>query len=96
MPAHIHLALARSGLGAAVPSARTGLAGYVTSGMTSTININAMSYTVASTTDLTARTDILAGGTTHYAAAAGPAAFVAANPSQRGTAQVVTVRELAA
>jgi hypothetical protein len=95
MPAGVHAVLARSGLGAAVPSATTGLATYVTPGMTSPISVSRMTYAVASTADLTARTDILAGNATHYEAMTALRKFLAANPGQRGAAQVVTAHEVA-
>lgn len=96
MPANVHSVLVRSGQAAVAPSATTGLRTYVQPGMKSPISVSDIGYAVASTSDLTARTDILGTDTTHYAAATALRAFIAANPDQQGAAQVVTAHEVAA
>jgi hypothetical protein len=96
MPVSVHAVLALSGQAARVPSATTGLRRYATPGMTSPIKVANMSYAVAGTSDLAQRTDILAGATTRYEAVSALKAYVGANPTARGTVQVVTAYELAA
>jgi hypothetical protein len=88
--------LLASGQGTAASSLRTGLGAYVTTGMKSPITVAGLTYAVASTTDLTARTDILPAAATHYEAVTALAAFIAANPSQRDAVQVVAAHEVAA
>jgi hypothetical protein len=96
MPANVLASLVRSGAGAAALVANTGLKTFTTPGMTSPINVAPSRYTVASTTDLTARTDILAAGTTRYQAVAAMQAYLAANPGERDAVQVVPLYEVAA
>jgi hypothetical protein len=95
MPAATQDALVRSGLGYRAPAATTGLATYLTPGLTSPLTVTTMSYAVASTADLTARADIVAAGTTRYAAATARQAYLAAHPGQPTAVQVVTVPEVA-
>ena len=54
-----------------------------------------MSYLVASTTDLTQRSDILPAATTHYQAQAAMSLFLAANPGLQDTIQVIPAHEMA-
>jgi hypothetical protein len=96
MPAGVHSVLVRSGQAAVAPSATTGLRTYIQTGMKSPISVADIPYAVASTSDLTARTDVLASNTTRYAVATALRAFIAANPSQQGAVQVVTAHEVAA
>jgi hypothetical protein len=95
MPASVHDALAGSGLGYRVPAATTGLATYRTPGMTSPLSVQPMSYAVASTTDLSARADIIPPGSTYYEAATAMRDYLATNPGERATVQVVAIGELA-
>ena len=95
MPAAVHDALCGSGLGYRVPAATTGLATYRTPGLTSPVGVGPLTYAVASTTDLTARPEIIAPGATHYEAVTALREYVAANPGERGAVQVITTAELA-
>jgi hypothetical protein len=95
MTAAVHDVLAGSGLGYRVPTATTGLAAYRTPGMTSPISVQSMTYAVASTTDLSARTDIIGPGATHYEAVTAMRNYLAANPGEQAAVQVVTTGELA-
>jgi hypothetical protein len=94
MPAAVHEALTGSGLGYRVPAATTGLAAYRTPGLTSPVSVRAVSYAVASTTDLTARPDIIAPGVTHYEAVTALREYLEANPGARAAVQVITTAEL--
>jgi hypothetical protein len=95
MPAAVHDALAGSGLGYRVPAATTGLAAYRTPGLTSPVSVRSVTYAVASTTDLTARPDIIGPGATHYEAVTALREYLAANPGERTAVQVLTTAELA-
>ena len=96
MPASVHAVLALSGLTARVPSAVTGLRTYGTPYMSSPITIANMGYAVVGTADLVQRADILADTATRFEAVSALNAYLAANPTARGTVQVVTAYELAA
>lgn len=96
MPASVHAVLALSGLAARVPGAVTGLRTYGTPYMSSPITIANMGYAVVGTADLVQRADILAGTVTRFEAVSALNAYLAANPTARGTVQVVTAYELAA
>jgi hypothetical protein len=95
MPATVHDALAGNGAGARSPVAAGGLQRFTTPGMSSPIAVNPASYAIASTTDLTARADILAAGTTRYEAMSVMQAYLAAHPEQQGALQVVPAHEVA-
>ena len=95
MPASVHAVLALSGLAARV-RAVTGLRTYGTPYMSSPITIANMGYAVVGTADLAQRADILAGTATRFEAVSALNAYLAANPTARGTVQVVTAYELAA
>ena len=94
MPASVHEVLAAGGAAAVAPIRTTGLAGFATSGP-SPLTVSRMSYLIASTTDLTQRSDILASATTHYEAQAALASFLAANPDQGDSVQVIPAYEVA-
>jgi hypothetical protein len=94
MPASVHDALAGSGLGYHAASATTGLAAYRVPQMASPIGVLPMTYAVASTTDLSARADIIPPGATYYEAATAMRDYLAANPGEQAALQVVTTREL--
>ena len=95
MPADVHAALAGSGAASFAPARTTGLAGFATS-TPSPLTVSRMSYLIASTTDLTQRSDILASATTHYQAQAALASFLAANPGQRDSVQVLPAYQVTA
>jgi hypothetical protein len=94
MPASVHDALAGSGLGYQAASATTGLAAYRVPQMASPIGVLPMTYAVASTTDLSARADIIPPGATYYEAATAMRDYLAANPGEQTALQVVMTREL--
>ena len=95
MPASVHGALVGSGLGYRVAAATTGLAAYRTPGMTSPVSVGSVTYAVASTTDLSPRTDIIPPGATHYEAVTAMRDYLAAHPAEQAAVQVVTTQELA-
>jgi hypothetical protein len=94
MPASVHEVLAADGAAAVAPIRTTGLAGFASTAP-SPLTVSRMSYLIASTTDLTQRADILASATTHYEAQAALAAFLAANPDQWDSVQVIPAYEVA-
>jgi hypothetical protein len=95
MPATVHSALAGSGAAQATPARVTGLASFAPSAP-SPLTVRGMSYLVASTTDLTQRSDILESAATHYQAQAAMRSFLAANPGQQDAVQVIPAHEVAA
>lgn len=95
MPADVHAALAGSGAAAAVPARTTGLAAYAPSGP-SPLTVTGMRYAVASTTDLSQRSDILGSASTYYGARAALSSFLAAHPDQQDAVQVVPAFEVTA
>jgi hypothetical protein len=96
MPATVHAALAGNGAGARSPVAAGGLQRFATPGLNNPIAVSPVQYTIASTTDLTARADILAAATTRYEAVCAMAAYLGAHPAEQGTVQVVAAHEVAA
>jgi hypothetical protein len=92
MPLGVHAVLSRAGLAAQVATATTGLKAFAT-GESSPIAVGRSSYVIASTVDLTLRSDVLGAATTRYQAATALAAFVAAHPDQRDLVQVLPVHE---
>jgi hypothetical protein len=95
MPASVHDALVGSGLGYRVPTATTGLAAYRTPDVASPISVQPMTWAVASTTDLSPRTDIIPPGATHYEAVTAMRTYLAANPGEQTAVQVVATQKLA-
>jgi hypothetical protein len=95
MPATVHDALTGSGAASAAPARITGLAAYGPSAG-SPLSVSGMRYLVASTADLTQRSDILPAASTHYQAQAAMAAFLAANPGQQDQLQVIPAYQVAA
>jgi len=63
--------------------------------MSSPIAVSNARYTIASTTDLTARADILAAAATRYEAVSAMRAYLAAHPEEQGAVQVVPAHEVA-
>jgi hypothetical protein len=55
-----------------------------------------MRYLVASTADLTQRSDILTSASTHYQARAAMQAYLAANPDQQDHIQLIPAYQVAA
>jgi len=94
MPATVHAALAGSGAALTGAARTTGLASFATSAP-SPLTLGGMTYVVASTTDLSQRSDILTSATTHYQAQAAMRSFLAANPGQQDAVQVIPAYEVA-
>ncbi len=94
MPASVHTALAGSGAASVAPIATTGLAAFAAR-TPSPLTVSGVKYVVASTLDLTQRTDILAGATTRYQAMTALNTFLDANPGQRDSVQVIPEHEAA-
>jgi hypothetical protein len=95
MSATVHDALAGSGAASAGPARITGLAAYATSAA-SPLTVSGMRYLVASTADLTQRSDILTSASTHYQARVAMQAYLAANPDQQGQIQLIPAHQVAA
>ena len=92
MPGAVHAALANCGAASVRATATTGLAAFATRAP-SPLSVTTMRYVVASTLDLTQRTDILPAATTHFQALATMSAFLDGNPGQRDTVQVIPEHE---
>jgi hypothetical protein len=95
MPATVHDALAGSGAAATGPARITGLAAYAVPAANS-LAVSGMRYLVASTADLTQRSDILPSASTHYQARAAMLSYLAANPDQQDQVQVIAAYQVAA
>jgi hypothetical protein len=96
MPVTVHDALTGSGAASAAPARSTGLAAYAAA-EASPLAVGGLRYLVASTADLTQRSDILAAASTQYQARAAMLSYLAANPDQQqDQLQVVPVYQVAA
>jgi hypothetical protein len=96
MPATVHDALTGSGAASAAPARTTGLAAYAAS-EASLLAVGGLRYLVASTADLTQRSDILTSATTQYQARAAMLSYLAANPDQQqDQVQVIPAYQVAA
>ena len=88
-------ACAQFGAGARSLVKNTGLARFVTPSTTSILAVGQASYVITSTDDLSVRADIVpAAGASHAAASAALASYLAANPGQTGSLQVMLACEL--
>jgi hypothetical protein len=88
-------AAVQMGAGALSMAASTGLAKYTGPGTASMLATSPVTYVVSSTDDLLVRADISpAGGATHYATSAALASYLAANPQEAGTLQVMPRHEV--
>jgi hypothetical protein len=92
MPAAVHAVLA--GTAADGATASTGLRGFATR-EAGAIAVDPGAFVVASTTDLSARVDVLANASTYYEAKVALGEFLAAHPEQRDQVQVLAVHEAA-
>jgi hypothetical protein len=92
MPAHIHSALTSTR--AAAPIAETGLHNFA-SHAPDPIAVQPTNYVVASTIDLTQRTDVLADATTYYQAQVALASHLTAHPEETADLQVIASHEAA-
>ena len=96
MPLATHLAYARNGANFRNGTRTKGLRAFTAPATTSAVAVGEMQYVVASTTDLSVRTDILAAAATHHGATNALAAYRAANPADGGDLQIVPLSEVAA
>ena len=96
MPMAVHLAYSRLGAGFVNGTRTKGVRSFTNPGTVSPIQVGDMQYVVASTADLSTRTDILGAPATQYEAMNALQAHLAANPADRGTVQVVALSEVAA
>jgi hypothetical protein len=93
MPAGVHAAFAGSGAAAAAAVRLTGLQPFQPVGP-SPISVNPVRYVVASSEDLTQRTDVLVTPTTYYQAMIALDAHLAVNPGDAASVQVLPEYEL--
>jgi hypothetical protein len=97
MRADIYDALARQGAGFSSPLARSGLGKYSAGRALGAIRTADQGYVIASTSDLSVRSDLAStSGVTYFQARAALDAHLAASPADAGTLQIVTVYEAAA
>jgi len=92
MPAHIHGALTSTRVAAAIT--KTGLRSFA-SHAPDPIAVRPTNYVVASTIDLTQRTDVLADATTYYQAQVALASHLVAHPEDEADLQVIASHEAA-
>ena len=90
MPAAVHAALAAARAPSA--AATTGLRAFAVD-VPGPIAVKGTQYLIASTLDLTPRTDVLAAAATYYEAKVALASFLAAHPEQRDSVQVLAAQE---
>ncbi len=90
MPAAVHAALTATRV--AAPAATTGLRAFAVDAP-DPIAVQRTGYLIASTLDLTPRSDVLASATTYYEAQAALSTFLAAHPEQRDDVQVLAAHE---
>jgi hypothetical protein len=95
MPASVHASLIGSGASAASVVRNSGLQTYVENGMESPISVTKITYVLASTVDLSIRTDIPNQGGTRYQALAAMQAHLALHPEDKDQLQIVTTYEVA-
>jgi hypothetical protein len=93
MPAHVHAALSAAGAAAQAPSRNTGVRAFQPVGP-SPIDVNRVGYTLASTDDLTLRSDVLGNATTYAQAKQALAAHLDAHPEDTGRIQLLPEHEL--
>jgi hypothetical protein len=97
MDADIHAALIQRGAGFASPVAESGFAKFSAGTALGSITTAEEGFVIASTTDLSVRSDLAsAGGVTYFQARAALDAHLTAAPADAGTLQIVTVYEAAA
>ncbi|MDQ2957720.1 MAG: hypothetical protein M3Y42_12230 [Actinomycetota bacterium] len=90
MPAHVHNALIGTRKPAATAS--TGLRGFATRAP-DPVAVQRPAFVIASTLDLTERSDVLTGATTYYQARVALSSYLAVHPEQRDLIQVVAAHE---
>jgi hypothetical protein len=80
------------GAAASAATAATGLAAFATH-PPGPVTVQPPRYVVASTADLSPRTDVLGSAATYYQAQVALAAFLQAHPEQRDAVQVLAAHE---
>jgi uncharacterized protein DUF6603 len=97
MGADIYSALARQGAGFSSPVAQSGLGKYSAGLALGAISTAEQGYVIASTNDLSVRSDLAsANGVTYFQARAALDTHLVASPADAGTLQIVTLYEAAA
>ena len=97
MSADIYSALARQGAGFSSPVSQSGLGKYSAGLGLGAISTAEQGYVIASTNDLSVRSDLTsANGVTYFQARAALETHLAASPADAGTLQIVTLYEAAA
>lgn len=96
LPLDIHLAYSRLGAGFVSATRTRGISQFTPPGTTSAVTTGDLHFVIASTEDLSVRSDILSVPVTHFEAQSALSSHLAANPSARGSVQVVAVYEAAA
>jgi hypothetical protein len=96
LPRHVHLAYSRLGAGFVSALRTKGVSQFTEPGTVSAVKTSDLQYVIASTEDLSIRTDIISGPVTQFEAYNLLNARLAANPSERGAVQVVAIHEVAA
>jgi hypothetical protein len=96
LPLGIHLAYSRLGAGFVSATRTSGISQFTPPGTTSAVTTGDLHYVIARTDDLSVRSDILSAPVTHFEAQSVLSSHLAANPSARGSVQVVAVYEAAA
>ena len=96
LPLETHLAYSRLGAGFVSATRTKGVSQFTPPGTTSAVTTSELRYAIASTEDLSLRSDILATPVTQFEAQSTLRAHLTANPADRGSVQVVAINEVAA
>jgi uncharacterized protein DUF6603 len=97
MPANVHLALTRQGAGFASPLKNTGLLKYKIGAQGAAVKIQEPSFVIASTEDLSVRSDIAsAGGSAYFQARAALDSYLTLHPEEADNLQIIAAHEVAA
>jgi hypothetical protein len=93
MPADVHAVLSAAGAAAQAPSRTTGVRAFQPVGA-SPIEVSRAGYVLASTDDLTLRSDVLGNATTYAQANQAMAAYLDVHPEDTGRIQLLPEHEL--
>ncbi len=96
MPLSTHLAYGRNGANFVNAPCTKGVRAFTTPATTSAVTVGEMQFVVASATDLSVRSDILAAPATHHGATSTLTAYRAANPADGANLQIIPLSELVA
>jgi hypothetical protein len=96
LPIDAHLAMCRKGAGFVNALAGNGIAKFTTPGSSSPVLVADTEYVIASTEDLSVRSDLTPQPVTQYEAATLLRSHLASNPAQQGAVQVLPAHEAAA